>query len=701
MNMQSPTIMPSPNAPEPLKLLKQWVLWRLIHKEGQPKPTKVPIDPHTGNLASVSDPATWGDFETVCYLYMTGGYSGIGFVLTQNDPFVFIDLDDCRDPKNGNWKTHAQCICFLLPEASWETSQSGNGLHGIVHVNHKAGLSRKSRKWQDDAGNRYECYTEGRFIAFGHSNWSRPDLPIVNVDTVAAFVPDAASKTHEVIVWNDRAEPDYCGPTDDDELIQRAMQSKGGPGVMFGAAASFAALWNGDEAELGKCYPDTSAQRPFDNSSAEIALANCLAWWTGRNPARIERIMNRAPLCQRVKWFTRADYRKRTIEGALNNCKNYMRGDNRHRQQNEKSKKIGDYIGFPNALENIKKSGFHFTRADQLKNESQEWIVNKIIPKHSLCLLFGASGSGKTFAALSIGTSLASGFSWYGHQVQTGAVLYICGEGKSGISKRLNAYAIHSGQPINGIPFYVSSSATDFSDSNSLSQIKAAIEQLGIKPILIIIDTLSRNISADENDSQEMALLIKVLDSLKDDYGASILLVHHTGHAEKSRARGSSVLKAAMDAEFKFEKEGNSITFECTKMKDAEEPAPKQFELKRIPIPGDDLFEMGAVLIETKTSTSWNQNMPSLSPQNRKALSVLQQHPGGISKQDFCQHLVRENIMDCEPKNEPRIFKRIVAALKKEGMLSEDANSVVWTGQTSLGQRQDKGDNKPDKAQLM
>lgn len=337
-----------------------------------------------------------------------------------------------------------------------------------------------------------------------------------------------------------------------------------------------------------------------------------------------------------------------------------------------------------------KKSDFYFTRADQLKNEPQEWLIDKIIPKHSLCLLFGASGSGKTFAALSIGTSLASGFSWYGHQVQTGAVLYICGEGNAGINNRLRAYASHFGQTLSEAPFYVSSGAADFSDSNSLLQVRDAIEKIGIKPILIIIDTLSRNTSGDENDSKEMALFIKALDSLKNEYGSSILLVHHTGHAEKSRARGSSVLKAAMDAEFKFEKSGNFITFECTKMKDAEESAPKQFKMKSVPIFSDNVFEMGAVLIESEATTARNQKITSLSPQNQKALGVLEQYPDGILKDAFCEQLVREKIMNCKLESQRRIFDRILAALTEAGLLTDEANLLKRTVRTSLGQSLDK-----------
>lgn len=116
---------------------------------------------------------------------------------------------------------------------------------------------------------------------------------------------------------------------------------------MFGHTPEFSDLWHGNESVLRAFYPDTSSLRPFDNSSAELALANRLAWWTGKNPARMERLMTRSNLCQRDKWRNRADYRKRTIEQAISNCKSYMRVDNRKKQQLEQDKKIGNDFTFP------------------------------------------------------------------------------------------------------------------------------------------------------------------------------------------------------------------------------------------------------------------------------------------------------------------------------------------------------------------
>ncbi|MFI0849717.1 primase-helicase family protein [Mesorhizobium sp. IMUNJ 23232] len=94
------------------------------------------------------------------------------------------------------------------------------------------------------------------------------------------------------------------------------LASKGGLAAL-GVAPPITALWNGDAVELGKFFPDDSGKRPFDNSAAEQALSHAAAFFTGCNPARMERLMSRAPLCQRDKWQKRGDYRARTIAAAI------------------------------------------------------------------------------------------------------------------------------------------------------------------------------------------------------------------------------------------------------------------------------------------------------------------------------------------------------------------------------------------------
>lgn len=112
--------------------------------------------------------------------------------------------------------------------------------------------------------------------------------------------------------WTTAPCAEWRGPADDDALIQRAMRSQSTASA-FGGKATFADLWAGNGEALGRSYPDPV--RPYDASQADAALAQRLAFWTGKDCERIRRLMARSALA-RDKW-NRADYLQRTILGAV------------------------------------------------------------------------------------------------------------------------------------------------------------------------------------------------------------------------------------------------------------------------------------------------------------------------------------------------------------------------------------------------
>jgi len=106
----------------------------------------------------------------------------------------------------------------------------------------------------------------------------------------------------------------WSGPPNDDELIQRAMKSKSANSV-FGIKASFADLWLADPAKLSSVFPADRSGEPWNASQADSALAQHLAFWTGKDCGRIERLMWMSKLV-RDKWG-RQDYLPRTILGVV------------------------------------------------------------------------------------------------------------------------------------------------------------------------------------------------------------------------------------------------------------------------------------------------------------------------------------------------------------------------------------------------
>lgn len=206
-----------------------------------------------------------------------------------------------------------------------------------------------------------------------------------------------------------------------------------------------------------------------------------------------------------------------------------------------------------------------------------DWLIRKFFDLCSLILLFGETGTMKSFLAIDIGLCIATGRDWHGNKVmKQGAVFYICGEGFAGLFKRLLAW-IKKYDVGDDIPFYTSNIAVDLSNPVFVRLVVAAVRTLisesGQQPVLIIVDTLNRNFGeGDENSTADMTRFLHGLDCLKNELNTAVMVVHHTGLQDRHRARGSSTLKAAVDFEYRVTAQDDYIYLDCTKIKDHEPP---------------------------------------------------------------------------------------------------------------------------------
>lgn len=238
------------------------------------------------------------------------------------------------------------------------------------------------------------------------------------------------------------------------------------------------------------------------------------------------------------------------------------------------------------------KLGFEFTRADNLELYQIKWVVDDYIEADSLAQVFGDPGGGKSFVSIDLACCVATGKDWHGHQVAQGAVFYIAGEGHNGLARRFKAWQLGNGQTLNGAPLYKSHRAAQLYDATEAAIVAESIKELsaqaGCIPSMIIIDTLARNHGGDENSTQDMNAFIQHLDTyLRQPWKCCVLVVHHSGVADKDRSRGSTALKGALDAEYRCQLDAGTktIAFESKKMKDAEMPAPKNFQITQVDLP--------------------------------------------------------------------------------------------------------------------
>jgi len=240
------------------------------------------------------------------------------------------------------------------------------------------------------------------------------------------------------------------------------------------------------------------------------------------------------------------------------------------------------------------KKKFPFCKASDLAVNitPYNWLINNFLERDSLALFFGDPGCGKSFVSLDVSAHVACGKNWHDKQATQGGVFYIAGEGHNGIGKRLKAWEIENDTSLVDAPLYISEQAASFYDQHSAQAVCESVESLAkefsVEPALIVIDTLARNFgAANENSTEDTNQFISHIDQyLRAPFKACVLIIHHTGHGEKGRARGSMALKGALDAEYQISQTADKIiTVSCTKMKDAKEPKPASFSLNSVELP--------------------------------------------------------------------------------------------------------------------
>jgi hypothetical protein len=256
------------NIPAAFKAYNQFIVWKL-ETAGNDKPTKVPYCPQTGKHASVTDSSTWTNFETAMSVFKWGGYSGVGFVLTEDDPFSCIDLDDT---KGNNISTNRQMEVYRNFITYTERSPSGTGAHLWVLGSVPSGRKRSS----------IEIYSNLRFMTM--TGDVIRNEPIKDYGIELNYLWGQMSKGGVASIV-------YSGLSDqketDEDIIAKALNANNGQ--------KFNTLFSGDWTTLYQ-----------SQSEADFAFIDILAFYT-QNRKQMERIFHLSPLGQRKK-AKRVDY---------------------------------------------------------------------------------------------------------------------------------------------------------------------------------------------------------------------------------------------------------------------------------------------------------------------------------------------------------------------------------------------------------
>lgn len=537
--------------PDDLKSMNHWVTWRYETRDG--KVTKPPYQAGNKYHAKSNDPRTWATFDAALRDYNGGQKDGIGFVFTDTplcgtDLDHCIKIDDCISP-DGTLTEQAFKIVESLNSYT-ERTPSGTGLHILVYADFPgAGLKIESGPF---AG--VEVYGDGspRYFTVTGDHW--PGTPTTIEPRKAEF---AALYAGMLASRRDDDKPEKTVPQratattipDDTELLNRARSASNG--------AKFDALfdrgdWSGYQSQ----------------SQADKALCQILAFWTGKDGTRIDRLFRQSAL-MRDKWDEvhrsrdKATYGQMTIEAAINDATEVYSPAGVEAQRattipatspaaTSASTSPSTATGATAAPaveaseipqdEPIRARAF-WRAVDLMDADFPDpiWIIPSIIPQ-GYTVLAGRPKVGKSFLALQIACAIGTGGNILGREVGHGKVLYIALEDNpEQIQARMATQAWPRRTTVDFALTW-----PNMAMDKGIDKLEESITSEGYT--LVIIDTLSRLLRCPKNRDD---LAEKAVDRLQHLTRISETSIIANDHHRKGSGLNSDVIDDVLGGTYK------------------------------------------------------------------------------------------------------------------------------------------------------
>ncbi|MCZ8170585.1 MAG: AAA family ATPase, partial [Brevundimonas sp.] len=557
--------------PEPLRAVSGWLIWRFEHFVGEAKPRKIPFwadgTRRHGTQGGPQDRDRLTTFVAARDAAVRMGFDGVGFAPLAGFGYTFLDFDNCVDA-HGNIPPEVEQI---VSRTYAEYSPSGKGIRAVLRGdlgNHK------SYATPDQFG--AETFSSSGFVTFTGN--ILPSCELLGYEDRIAEVDDntralcerrfgtSAGATFDPDDFMAGREPKLGLSIGEMEaLLQHLDPSMGRePWLRIGMALKHETDGGEDGFELwdewssgGDTYPGTEGLR-YQWESFRAAPGKRLV-----TMATVIKMANEAK--QRAgKPFSANELMTPAAAGSVEN------GEGR--------------------------SPPHFTgrfpiyRADDpILQRPVEWLIKGVLPRGDLGILYGQSGSGKTFVALDMAMALVRGVPWRGHRVPKPVrVLYVAAEGSGGVGNRIAAYL-----KAHGIPhpdnLGVMPGTPSLLEKEDIKEVLASVRAADGFDV-VIIDTFAQvTPGANENAAEDMGRALSNLRALAGATQAMPILVHHAGKDASKGARGWSGLKAAADVQIEVIRRDNGIReIHVEKLKDGEDGARFGFELEVVDLGVDE-----------------------------------------------------------------------------------------------------------------
>lgn len=564
-----------------------WLIWRLESKPDNPdKLLKVPYYAKGGKRVGVQgrpeDRAQLVDFKTAIAAAEKRKFSGVGLAPLDGE-FTVFDFDNCViDGK-------------LLPEVEAmvagtyaEYSPSGSGVHAIVLDNLTG--NNKSLATREQFG--LEAFSTKGFVTFTGNV-----LEITELTGSENVIAEAGKELTDLVRlrFGDPAdafqqtagnqEPLGVSP----EIIQEALdvldtEMHYDHWLMVGMAIHHE---TGGE---GFHIWDEWSQKSSKYSTREYGQARWDSF--GRNPNR------QITIRSLIQLANQSGARISVGAVSMDEFEDLTKG--------EGAEEFEPLEDLPAVAKKEKLRFEVIQAADFAVQTSWAYIIKGLLPKAALGVLYGESGSGKSFAMLDMAIAITRGERWRGMRTTQGRVVYLVAEGATGFRNRLLAYSAHHNVNLADIPLDIIDAAPNLLLKDDALDICKAILATGPRPVLIIVDTFAQVLAgANENASEDMGKALAHCKGMHKATGAMIQLVHHSGKDASRGARGWSGLRAAADVELEVTRTPMGRAIRSTKQKDGADFKEWGFDLEVVTL-GEDAdgdFVTSCVVIEAEVPT--------------------------------------------------------------------------------------------------
>jgi hypothetical protein len=248
------------------------------------------------------------------------------------------------------------------------------------------------------------------------------------------------------------------------------------------------------------------------------------------------------------------------------------------------------------------------------------WLIHNVLEANVLAVLAGPRASFKSFIALDWAMRIA---------MADNPVVILSGEG-AGLGRRAEAWMQEhgKGRSIDELNVLALESVANLNAEQDMLDLQEAIDQAGIRPALVIVDTFSKfSAGLDENSNQEVAeYLSKLTVGLRERYTATVLLVAHSGHGDAKRPRGASALMANPDAEYIVERpdaQAMVVAVSRERFKDTASLSPLGYEAVEVPLGRIDKYGEPVKSLVMKETSAPGKPAVAHSPQGKAQRTIL------------------------------------------------------------------------------